>query len=136
MSEQEHIQTMLETMAGELLNLETERMKSEQRETMLRDEITRRIDYQRKIESEQNKIPLRGLRKSTSSDSLVSLSSNHSGRNNSSGSRRNVFANSSNDDGSSSLCLVDRRVSERKARVDEMYQSLSSHGSSSCLYNS
>jgi len=143
MSEQEQIQTMLETMAGELLNLETERMKSEQREIKLRDEINRRIDYeskqnkidyQRRMESNQNKMPVHGVKRSTSSDSLGSALSNQSGRKNSSGSRMNVFTKVP-DGGNFALRRVDRRILERKARVDEMYQSLSQHGSSSSLHN-
>lgn len=48
--QQEQIQFMLETMAGELLHLETERMKAKYRENRLREEIERRIEYQKKIE--------------------------------------------------------------------------------------
>lgn len=50
MEQQEQIQFMLETMAGELLHLETERMKAKYRENRLREEIERRIDYQKQIE--------------------------------------------------------------------------------------
>ena len=50
MEQQEQIQFMLETMAGELLHLETERMKAKYRENRLREEINRRIEYQKKIE--------------------------------------------------------------------------------------
>ena len=45
MEQQEQIQFMLETMAGELLHLETERMKAKYREVRLREEINRRIEY-------------------------------------------------------------------------------------------
>merc|ERR1719343_1682619 len=50
MEQQEQIQFMLETMAGELLHLETERMKAKYRENRLKEEINRRIEYQKKIE--------------------------------------------------------------------------------------
>lgn len=50
MEQQEQIQFMLETMAGELLHLETERMKAKYRENRLREEIERRIDYEKKIQ--------------------------------------------------------------------------------------
>merc|ERR1739848_467578 len=46
--EQEHIQTMLETMAASLLHLETERMKAEQRENLLREEINKFQEKQQK----------------------------------------------------------------------------------------
>jgi hypothetical protein len=52
MEQQEQIQFMLETMAGELLHLETERMKAKYRENRLREEINRRIEYEKKIEEE------------------------------------------------------------------------------------
>eukprot|EP00531_Pseudo-nitzschia_arenysensis_P015014 CAMPEP_0116136256 /NCGR_PEP_ID=MMETSP0329-20121206/11625_1 /TAXON_ID=697910 /ORGANISM="Pseudo-nitzschia arenysensis, Strain B593" /LENGTH=671 /DNA_ID=CAMNT_0003631107 /DNA_START=399 /DNA_END=2414 /DNA_ORIENTATION=- len=51
MEQQEQIQFMLETMAGELLHLETERMKAKYRENRLREEIERRIEYQTKTEA-------------------------------------------------------------------------------------
>jgi len=54
MEQQEQIQFMLETMAGELLHLETERMKAKYRETRLREEIERRIEYEK--ESEEGKV--------------------------------------------------------------------------------
>lgn len=54
MNQQEQIQAMLESMAGGLLHLETERMKAEHRETRLRNEIERRIEYQKKFESKNN----------------------------------------------------------------------------------
>lgn len=50
MDQQEQIQSMLEAMAGELLHMETERMKAKYRENRLREEINRRIEYQKKIE--------------------------------------------------------------------------------------
>jgi len=52
MEQQEQIQFMLETMAGELLHLETERMKAKYRENRLKEEINRRIEYQKKIEEQ------------------------------------------------------------------------------------
>jgi len=52
MEQQEQIQFMLETMAGELLHLETERMKAKYREVRLREEINRRIESEKKIEEE------------------------------------------------------------------------------------
>lgn len=52
MEQQEHIQFMLEAMAGELLHLETERMKAKMRENRLKEEISRRIEYQKKMEEE------------------------------------------------------------------------------------
>ena len=48
MEQQEQIQSMLETMTGKLLHLETERMKAKYRETRLREEIHRRTDIQKK----------------------------------------------------------------------------------------
>jgi hypothetical protein len=53
MKTQEQIQSMLELMAGEMLHLETERMKAEERETRLRTEINRRIEYQKTMESDR-----------------------------------------------------------------------------------
>lgn len=53
MDQQEQIQFMLETMAGELLHLETERMKAKHRETQLRGEINWRIEYQQKMEAKK-----------------------------------------------------------------------------------
>lgn len=53
MNQQEQIQFMLETMAGELLHLETERMKAKHRERELRGEINWRIEYQQKMEAEK-----------------------------------------------------------------------------------
>lgn len=53
MDQQEQIQFMLEAMAGELLHLETERMKAKMREENLKAEISRRIEEQKKME-EQN----------------------------------------------------------------------------------
>lgn len=53
MEQQEQIQFMLETMAGELLHLETERMKAKYRESRLKEEINRRIEYQKKLEEEE-----------------------------------------------------------------------------------
>jgi len=49
--EQEQIQFMLESMAGELLHLETERMKAKYRENRLKEEINRRIEKEKKAES-------------------------------------------------------------------------------------
>eukprot|EP00539_Tryblionella_compressa_P000473 CAMPEP_0178746008 /NCGR_PEP_ID=MMETSP0744-20121128/7590_1 /TAXON_ID=913974 /ORGANISM="Nitzschia punctata, Strain CCMP561" /LENGTH=676 /DNA_ID=CAMNT_0020399211 /DNA_START=402 /DNA_END=2432 /DNA_ORIENTATION=+ len=51
MKTQEQIQSMLELMAGEMMYLETERMKAEQREALLRNEINRRSEYQKNMES-------------------------------------------------------------------------------------
>jgi len=54
--EQDHIQTMLETMAASLLHLETERMKSEQRESLLKAEIEKfQEEQQKQRELRQNK---------------------------------------------------------------------------------
>ena len=50
MEQQEQIQSMLESLVEELLHLETERMKAQQRENRLRDEIDRRMEDQKKIE--------------------------------------------------------------------------------------
>lgn len=50
MEQQEQIQSMLESLVEELLHLETERMKAQQRENRLRDEIDRRMEDQNKIE--------------------------------------------------------------------------------------
>lgn len=52
MEQQEQIQFMLETMAGELLHLETERMKAKYRENRLREEINRRIENEKKAAEE------------------------------------------------------------------------------------
>jgi len=52
MEQQEQIQFMLETLAVELLHLETERMKAKYRENRLKEEINRRIEYQKKMEGE------------------------------------------------------------------------------------
>ena len=49
---------MLEVMAGELMNLKTERMQAEEREKLLRTEINRRIEYQRTMESDQRIVSL------------------------------------------------------------------------------
>jgi hypothetical protein len=54
MEQQEQIQFMLETMAGELLHLETERMKAKYREVRLREEINRRIESEKKIEEDNS----------------------------------------------------------------------------------
>jgi Ion transport protein len=58
MRTQKEIQSMLEVMAGEMMNLETERMKAEEREKLLRAEINRRIEYQRNMESEGSMVSL------------------------------------------------------------------------------
>jgi hypothetical protein len=58
MRTQDQIQTMLETMAGEMLHLETERMKAEEREAMLRNEISRRMQYQKSPGSKSQKSSL------------------------------------------------------------------------------
>jgi hypothetical protein len=50
---QTQVQKMIEVLASELLHLETERMKSEQRETLLRNEMTRKLEYERNMESKQ-----------------------------------------------------------------------------------
>mmetsp|Transcript_25226 Transcript_25226/g.69567 ORF Transcript_25226/g.69567 Transcript_25226/m.69567 type:complete len:743 (+) Transcript_25226:432-2660(+) len=47
MNQQEQIQFMLEAMAGELLHLETERMRAKYRETLLREEIGLRKSLQK-----------------------------------------------------------------------------------------
>ena len=57
MQQQEQIQKMLETMAAELLDLETERMKAQQREKSLREEIDRRIEDQKKSEEDDSEEP-------------------------------------------------------------------------------
>ncbi|KAL3908179.1 MAG: hypothetical protein SGARI_003184 [Bacillariaceae sp.] len=51
MRTQDQIQNMLETMASGMVNLETERMKAEEREVLLRNEVNRRIEYQKNMES-------------------------------------------------------------------------------------
>uniref|UniRef100_A0A7S4AAP2 Ion transport domain-containing protein n=1 Tax=Pseudo-nitzschia australis TaxID=44445 RepID=A0A7S4AAP2_9STRA len=51
MNQQEQIQCMLEAMAGELLHLETERMKAVYRENVLRKRMNRRVKYQKQFES-------------------------------------------------------------------------------------
>mmetsp|Transcript_13081 Transcript_13081/g.31928 ORF Transcript_13081/g.31928 Transcript_13081/m.31928 type:complete len:758 (+) Transcript_13081:493-2766(+) len=48
---QNQVQEMIERMASELLYLETERMKAEERESLLRNEMDRRAEYQRSMES-------------------------------------------------------------------------------------
>ncbi|KAG7349761.1 ion transport protein [Nitzschia inconspicua] len=58
MKTQEQIQSMLEIMASEMMDLETKRMKSEERETLLRTEINRRIEYQRKMETDPQIVSL------------------------------------------------------------------------------
>mmetsp|Transcript_18595 Transcript_18595/g.38307 ORF Transcript_18595/g.38307 Transcript_18595/m.38307 type:complete len:662 (-) Transcript_18595:206-2191(-) len=66
MEQQEQIQFMLETMAGELLHLETERMKAKYRETRLREEIEHRIEYEKQTEEgkvEDKKLPGTAVRK-------------------------------------------------------------------------
>lgn len=65
MEQQEQIQYMLESMAGELLQLETERMKAKYREVRLREEINRRIEYQKQIEdkSSEEKQPNEAIKK-------------------------------------------------------------------------
>lgn len=52
--QQEQIQFMLETMAGELLHMETERMKAKYRENRLLEEIKRREDEKNKAEKPKN----------------------------------------------------------------------------------
>ena len=100
MIEQEHIQSMLETMAGEFLNLASERMKAEYRETKLRDEINRRIDYQKKMESKQKE-----------------EFQQHQNQNQQEGQDQEPQA---------SLTDRERKESERREKVEDMYQSLSS----------
>jgi hypothetical protein len=53
MRTQQQIQDMIEVMAGEMLNLESERIKSEARETEMRIEIDRRLRYQQNMESQR-----------------------------------------------------------------------------------
>lgn len=51
MRTQGQIQSMLEVLAGEMMNLETERMRAEEREKLFRTEMNRRNEYQKKMES-------------------------------------------------------------------------------------
>eukprot|EP00529_Nitzschia_sp_RCC80_P014092 CAMPEP_0113513088 /NCGR_PEP_ID=MMETSP0014_2-20120614/39673_1 /TAXON_ID=2857 /ORGANISM="Nitzschia sp." /LENGTH=727 /DNA_ID=CAMNT_0000409463 /DNA_START=421 /DNA_END=2600 /DNA_ORIENTATION=- /assembly_acc=CAM_ASM_000159 len=55
---QTQVQQMIERMASELLYLETERMKAEERESLLRNEMDRRAEYQRSMESNRQIAPL------------------------------------------------------------------------------
>jgi hypothetical protein len=50
---QESVQSMIESMAGELLHLEAEKMKSEHREAELRIEVERRLTYEHDMQSKQ-----------------------------------------------------------------------------------
>jgi Ion transport protein len=55
---QNQVQEMIERMAGQLLHLETERMKAEHREILLRNEMNRRAQFQRSMESSRQIAPL------------------------------------------------------------------------------
>jgi hypothetical protein len=84
---QDQVQEMIERMAGELLHLETERMKAEQRETLLRNEMSRRLEYQRSMESsrqdaalEHNFLNERAKRRSRAHGNDDLLLSSHSER--------------------------------------------------------
>lgn len=50
---QENVQNMIELMAGELMYLEGERMRAENREAELRIEMKRRLEYERDMQSAQ-----------------------------------------------------------------------------------
>jgi hypothetical protein len=100
MIEQEHIQAMLESMAGEFLNLASERMKAEHRETRLRDEINRRIEYQKNVESKQKEQFQQQQQQNQQQQQQQ--------------------------EPPASLTDREQKEVERKEKVEEMYQSLSS----------
>ena len=111
MTEQETIQTMLETMAGELLHLETERVKAEHREVELNNEINRRIEQQNNTEVSQQKNQL------------------HNSCNNSTSS---FYSSLGSLDQIEEVDDRERRKLAQRGKVEEMYLSLSSsHGDES-----